>query len=90
MDFYPSISEKLLTDAIEYASEFVKIDKKSIEVSIASLCCSVKKKHGQKVVQPIRRHLGVFRRHRGMQARRPIPASSSVWHPRQRGCRSLP
>ena len=30
--FYPSISEKLLTDAIEYANKFVKIDKKSIEI----------------------------------------------------------
>ena len=32
MDFYPSISEKLLTDAIEYANKFVKIDKKSIKI----------------------------------------------------------
>ena len=32
MNFYPSISEKLLTDAIEYANKFVKIDKKSIEI----------------------------------------------------------
>ena len=31
VDFYPSISEKLLTDAIEYAKKFVKIDKKIIE-----------------------------------------------------------
>ena len=34
MDFYPSISEKLLTDAIEYANKFVKIDKQSIEIII--------------------------------------------------------
>ena len=27
VDFYPSVSEKLLTDAIEYANKFVKIDK---------------------------------------------------------------
>ena len=50
VDFYPSISEKLLTDAIEYANKFVKIDKKIIETIMhcASLCCSVKEKHGPK------------------------------------------
>ena len=34
VDFYPSIFEKLLTDAIEYANKYVKIGKKSIEIII--------------------------------------------------------